>query len=150
MASKERQNEEEYIDKVLGEIAKNSKAEIPEELIDDELTHMIKNFEEQIKMQGASLDVFYAMTKTTEEDLRKQMKPEAEKHIMYRLIIGKVQELENIKVDEKELEEEIENLAKRYAVSKEEFLNMYGDKEMFGYELEVKKTLEFLSKENKK
>ena len=69
---------------------------------------------------------------------------------MYRLIIGKVQELENIKVDEKELEEEIENLAKRYAVSKEEFLNMYGDKEMFGYELEVKKTLEFLSKENKK
>ena len=150
IARKERQNEEEYIDKVLEEIAKNSEVEIPEELINDELNHMIKNFEEQIKMQGASLEVFYAMTKTTEEDLKKQMKPEAEKHITYRLIIGKVQELENIKIEDKELEEELENLAKRYAVSKEEFLNMYGDKEMFKYELEVKKTLEYLSKENEK
>lgn len=148
-ASKERDIEEKFIDEVLAKIAENTEVEVPEELVEDEINHMIVNFEQQVRMQGLSLEVFYEMTKSTEEDLRAQMKEEAEKHVLYRIIIEKITELEKIEVTDKEAEEEVENLAKRYAVEKEEFLNMYGDINMLKYELEVKKVLDFLAEENK-
>ena len=68
----------------MAKIAENTEVDIPEELVEDEINHMIKHFEEQIKMQGISLDVFFEMTKSNEEALREQMKEEAEKHVLYR------------------------------------------------------------------
>ena len=147
-AGKQREADEKFVDKVLGEIAKNTKVDIPNELIEDEINYMIKNFEEQIRMQGISLEVFFEMTKSSEKDLRAQMEEEAKKHVLYRIILEKITELEKIEVTDKEANEEAEKLAKMYAVSKDEFLSMYGDITMLKYEIEVKKVLEFLTLEN--
>lgn len=147
---KEREVEDKFVEEILAKVAENTTVEIPEELIEDELNHMVRNFEEQIRMQGLSLEVFYEMTKSTEEDLRTQMKEEANKHVLYRIIIETVKNLENIEVTEEETDKELEELATKYNVSKEEFIDMYGDKTMFKYELEVKKVLELLMKENEK
>lgn len=149
-AGKEREIEDKFVDEILSKIAENTKVDIPEELVHDEIHHMMHNFEDQIKMQGVSLEVFYEMTKSTEEDLHNQMKPEAEKHVLYRMILEKVKELEKINVTDKEAEKEAEELAKRYNVEKDEFLKMYGGLEMLKYELEVKKVLDLLMKENEK
>lgn len=149
-AGKEREIEDKFVDEVLAKIAENTKVDVPEELVEDEIHHMLHNFEDQIKMQGLSLEVFYEMTKSKEEDLKNQMKPEAEKHVLYRIILEKVKELEKIKVTDKEAEKEADELSKKYNVEKEEFLNMYGGIEMLKYELEVKKVLDLLMKENEK
>ncbi len=149
-AGKEREVEDKFVDEILAKIAENTKVDIPEELVHDEIHHMMHNFEDQIKMQGISLEVFYEMTKSTEEDLHNQMKPEAEKHVLYRIILEKVKELEKIKVTDKEADKEADELSKKYNVEKEEFLNMYGGLEMLKYELEVKKVLDLLMKENEK
>lgn len=149
-AAKEREAENNFIEEVLAKIAENTTVEIPEELEEDEINHMMKNFEEQIKMQGMSLEVLYEMTKSNEEKLREQMKEEAHKHVLYRMILETVKDKEKIEVTDKELEEELEKLAKQYNVTKEEFLDMYGEKEMLRYEIEVKKVLELLTKENEK
>ena len=147
---KEREVEDKFVDEILAKIAENTKVDVPEELVEDEIHHMIHNFEDQIKMQGLSLEVFYEMTKSTEEDLKAQMKPEAEKHVLYRIILEKVKELEKINVTDKEADKEADELSKRYNVEKEEFLSMYGGIEMLKYELEVKKVLDLLMKENEK
>ena len=149
-ASKEREVEDKYVDEILSAIAKNTKVDVPEELVEDEIHHMIHNFEDQIKMQGLSLEVFYEMTKSTEEDLKNQMREEAEKHVLYRIILEKVKELEKVDVSLDEAEKEAEELAKKYNVEKDEFLKMYGGIEMLKYELEVKKVLDILMKENEK
>lgn len=149
-SQKERDIDEKFMDDVLDEIAKNTEVDVPEELVENELNHMVRNFEEQIRMQGISLEVFYEMTKSNEQMLRDQMKDEANKHVLYRLIIDKIIELEGIKVSLEEAEEELDTLSKRYATSKEEFLNMYGDIEMLKYELEVRKVFDLLAKENEK
>ena len=149
-AAKEREVEDKFVDEILAAVAKNTKVDVPEELIEDEIHHMIHNFEDQIKMQGLSLEVFYEMTKSSEEDLKNQMREEAEKHVLYRIILEKVKELEKVDVSVKEAEKEAEELAKKYNVEKEEFLNMYGGIEMLKYELEVKKVLDILMKENEK
>ena len=53
-------------------------------------------------------------------------------------------------VDLDEAEKEAVELAKKYNVEKDEFLKMYGGIQMLKYELEVKKVLDILMKENEK
>ena len=147
-ANKEHELEEKYIDEILAKIAEQTTTEIPEELKEEEINHMIKRFEEQVRMQGLSLETFFEITKSTEEDLRKQMQPEAEKHILYRFIIDKIKKEEKIEVSEKEANDEADELCKRYEMDKNEFLSMYGGIEMLKYELEIRKVIEFLKENN--
>ncbi len=148
--SKERDVENDLVEEILAKVADNTKVDIPEEVVESEINHMVKNFEEQVKMQGISLDVFYELTKSNEESLRSQMKDEAEKHVLYRFIIEEIKNLENIEVTDEEVDEEIKNLSSKYNVSPDEFMEMYGEKEMFEAELEFKKVLDLLMSENEK
>ena len=147
-ASKEHEAEEKYIDDLLDAVAKQTTTDIPEELLNDEINHMIKRFEEQVRMQGIALEAFYEMTKSTEEDLRNQMKPEAEKHIMYRFIIDTIKDEEKIEVSTEETEKEAEELSKKYEMDKNQLLEMYGGIETLKYELEVRKVIDFLKENN--
>lgn len=145
---KEEEAENAYIDSVLEAIAKNTTVDIPEEMIDDEIHHMIHRFEEQMRMQGISLDMYMQITKTTHEDLHKQMEPEARKHVLYRFILDTIKEKEKISVDLKEAEKEALESAKRYNMEKDEFLKAYGGIDMLVYELEMKKVIDFLKENN--
>ena len=147
-AHKEMDAENAFVDEMLKAVAKNTKVDIPEELIQDEITHMIQRFEQQIKMQGLSLEVYYEITRSKEEDLREQMKEEATNHILYRFILDTIRDKENITVEEKEVEEEFEKLATQYNVSTEEIKKMYGNPAMMTYELETKKVIDFLKENN--
>jgi len=147
-ASKEHETEEKYIDDLLDAVAKQTTTDIPEELLNDEINHMIKRFEEQVRMQGIALETFYEITKSTEEDLRNQMKPEAEKHIMYRFIIDTIKNEEKIEVSTEEAEQEAEELSKKYEMDKNQLLEMYGGIETLKYELEVRKVIDFLKENN--
>ena len=109
---------------------------------------MIHRFEEQMRMQGISLDMYMQITKTTHEDLHKQMEPEAKKHVLYRFILDTIKEKEKISVDLKEAEKEAVESAKRYNMEKDEFLKAYGGIDMLVYELEMKKVIDFLKENN--
>lgn len=147
-ANKKSEVENAYVDELLAKIAENTEVEIPEELLEDEVHHMLHHYEEQMRMQGISLDVYYEITKTTEKDLKEQMLPEAKKHILYRFILETVKEKEDITVDEKEIDEEIKKLSEQYQMKEEEFLKLYGSKDMMRFELEARKTIDFLKENN--
>ena len=147
-ASKEHETEEKYIDDLLDAVAKQTTTDIPEELLNDEINHMIKRFEEQVRMQGITIETFYEITKSTEEDLKNQMKPEAEKHIIYRFIIDTIKNEEKIEVSTEEAEKEAEELSKKYEMDKNQLLEMYGGIETLKYELEVRKVIDFLKENN--
>ena len=67
-ARKETDAENKYVDDLLAKVGENTEVDIPEEMIDDEVHRLIHRFEEQLKMQGISLDLYYEFTQTTHED----------------------------------------------------------------------------------
>lgn len=146
--NKEAEVENAYFDELLEKIGENTTVDIPEELIAEELDQMVKNFEKQLKMQGLSLEVFLEITKSDENALRDQMKDEARKHILYRFIIEEVKNRENIVVSDESAEKNAEELAIKYNISKEDLLKEYGGLDILKYEMEVKKTLDFLKENN--
>ena len=148
-ARKENDAENKYIDDLLDAVAKQTTVDIPEEMVDDEIHRLIHRFEEQLKMQGLSLDMYYQFTKTSHEDLHTQFKEEAYKNVLYRLILDEVKEKEKIEVTLEEGEAEADKLALRYNMPKEELLKEFGGLEMVMYDLEVRKTFDVLKELNK-
>ena len=148
-ANKDMEAENKYIDELLSEISKNVEVDIPEEMVDDEIHHMIHKFEEQLKMQGLSLEMYHQFTQTTHQDLHNQMEKEAYQHILYRLTLEEIMKLESVEITDKEVQEEIKSLSDKYGMKEEELLKAIGSKEMIKYDLEMRKVIEILKELNK-
>lgn len=148
-SQKETEAENKYVDTILEEVSKNVEVDIPEEMVNDEVDHMMDNFEDQMKSQGISLELYYQFTGSNEEDLRSQMEKEAFKNILYRLMIDEIMKEENVEVDDKDADKEVEELAEKYQMTKEDLINEIGGMELLKYDLRMKKTIDLLKEYNK-
>ena len=148
-AQKEADTENKYIDKILEEVSKQVEVDIPEQMVNEEIDRLKKRFEENMRMQGVSLDLYYQFTKTTEEDLKNQLEKEAYSNVLYRLMLEEIIALEKVEVTDEEAEKEAEELANKYQVQKDEFLEQFGGIEMIKYDLEFRKVIELLKELNK-
>ena len=148
-AQKEMDAENKYIDRILEEVSKNVEVDIPEEMVDEEVNRLMKRFEEQMRMQGISLDLYYQFTRSTEADLKSQLEKEAYSNVLYRLMLEEIMNLEKIEVSVEEADKEAEELAKKYNLEKEEFLKQFGGIDMVQYDLEMRKAIELLKEANK-
>ena len=149
-AKKEEEVNNKYLDDVLEAASKNMEIEINPEIVDDEIHRMMNQFAEQLKMQGLTMDQYFQFTGGSEEDMHKQMQPEAEKRVKYRYLIEAVADKEKIEISDEDAEKSAEEMAAQYAVSKEEFLSHFGGLETVKYDLRMRKALEVLGEVDKK
>ena len=148
-AQKEVEAENNHIDRLLEEIGKNVEVDIPEEMVEEEIDHMMEQFEERLQMQGISLDMYLKFTQSDEKALRDQMEKDAYQRVLYRLMLEEIVKLEHIEVTDEEVEKELDEMAEKYQIEKDELVKMFHDKAMIKYELEMRKTIEMLKEENK-
>jgi trigger factor len=145
---KEAEAENILIDNLLKAVSKNVKIDVPEEMVEDEIDRMLGRYEEQLRMQGIDIKQYYQITNTNEEQLRKQMREEANNHVVYRLMLEEIAKEEKIEVTEKEAKEEAKHLAEQYNVKEEDFLQMFGGLDLVKYDLEMRRTIELLKENN--
>ena len=148
-AQKEMDAENRYVDTLLEEVAKNVEVDIPEEMVEEEVERLLGRYEQQLKMQGVSLDLYYQITRTTEADLKQQLEKEGYKNVLYRLMLEEIANLEKIEISEEEANKQAEELAGKYNMAKDEFLKAFGGIEMIQYDMEIRKVVDFLKEENK-
>ncbi len=148
-AQKEMDAENQYVDKILEEVSKNVEVDIPEEVVEEEVDRLVNRFEQQIKMQGLSLDVYYQFTGSDEKALRAQMEKEAYNNVLYRFMLEEVGVLEKVEISLEEAEKEAEDIAKKYQMSKEDFLKEFGGIDLVQYDLKMRKVIELLKELNK-
>ena len=144
--SKQNDIDIKYENEVLEKVRSNTKVDIPEELVHEEVHRMMHEYEENLKMQGITLDMFYQFTGSNEEALHDQMHEEAEKRVSYRFILEEIVKLENIKITDKQANDEAEKLAKQYNVKKDDILLDYGGIEILKLDMAFKKALEIMKK----
>lgn len=147
-AHKERHAEDHYIDELLKKGIENMEVDIPEAMINEELDRMIRQYEENLKMQGLTLEQFYQFTNSDEAALKDQMKEEAEKRVASRLLLEAIKVEEKIEIADDEAKKEAEELAKKYNMEKDEFLKLFGGIEMVKYDMEMRRAIEILKENN--
>ena len=146
IARKNTEVENKYIDELLEAARKNIVVEIPEVMINEELDRIVKQYEEHLKMQGITLEMFYQFTNSDEAALRSQMKEEATSRVTYRLMLEAIAENEKIEINDDDAKEEAKVLATKYQMDEEEFLKSFGGLDMIKYDLTMRKAIEVLKK----
>lgn len=141
---KERNSENEYLNKLFDAATKEMTVTIPEAMIADEIERILESYEQQLKMQGIDLETYFKITNSKLEDLQEMMKPEAENRVKTRLLLEEVAKLENIEVTDEDANSLLEEMALKYNVTSAELLKMYGDIEPIRYELKMRKAIEIL------
>jgi len=99
--------EEEKRGKYIVKIIEHAKMELPEILIESETKQMLQEFEYQIQGMGMDLDTYLAQLKKDKTELSKDWKPEAEKRVKAALVLKEIVKIDDIKVEAKEIEEEM-------------------------------------------
>lgn len=145
-ARKDYDAENKYVDELLEAVSNNTEVEIPNELVEEELDHMVHEYEHNLAMQGLTLDMFFKYTNSDENALREQMRNDATKRIKYRFMLDEIAKLEKIEVTDKEANEEAEKLAKQYKVTKDEFLKQFGGLDILKSDLKIQKAIEIIKK----
>lgn len=139
--------ENKYIDELLEAAAKNVEVDIPDVMISEEQDRILRQYEENLKMQGLTLEQFYQFTNSDETALKEQMKDEATKRVTYRLMLEVIAKAEKIEITDEKANEEAETLAKRYQMPVDEFLKAFGGIEMIKYDLEMRGAIDVLKGE---
>ena len=148
-AQKEMEAENRYVDTLLENVAKNVEVDIPQEMVDEEIEHLMNRFEQQMKGQGISLDLYYKFTNSTEKDLKSQMEKEAYNNVLYRLMLEEVMDIEKLEVTLEEANKEAEKLAEKYQMKKDEFLEDFGGIDLIKYDLKMRRVIDLLKEYNK-
>ena len=145
---KETHAEEHFVNELIDKAIENMEVEVPHAMIHEEIDRMLRQYEENLKMQGITLEQFFKFTNSDEAALKDQMHPEAEKRVKERLLLEAIKEKETITVTDEEADKEAEDLATKYNMKKDEFLKLFGGLDMVKYDKEMRKTIEFLKENN--
>ncbi len=94
--------------KLMDELYKIIKTDLPESMIKEEVDYMMKDLEKRVAGNNMDLEKFLNHIKKTEQELRDGYKEDAEKRITIQLGIAEIIKKENIVIPKEEIEKEIE------------------------------------------
>ncbi len=137
--------------KILDKIVENMEVEVPEIMVTRELDAIMQDMEYRLMYQGATMEMYCEYLNTTVEKLREERKADALKSVKVRLALQEILKAEKIGVSQKEIDEYVENMAKRMGKDIEEYKKMLNAERFnqIGNEILMKKMLNFLVENNK-
>ena len=124
-AEAKRQKETEAIEKIVAD----SKMDIPQAMIDTQVTRMAEDFAQRLQQQGLSLEMYFKYTGLTAEKILDDMKPEAVKRIQNSLVLEAVAKAENIQVSDDEFNAELSKMAEMYKMEVDKIKEFMGESE---------------------
>ena len=124
-AEAKKQKETEAIEKIVAD----SKMDIPQAMIDTQVTRMAEDFAQRLQQQGLSLEMYFKYTGLTAEKILDDMKPEAVKRIQNSLVIEAVAKAENIQVSDDEFNAELSKMAEMYKMEVDKIKEFMGESE---------------------
>ncbi|MEW6408191.1 MAG: trigger factor [Patescibacteria group bacterium] len=109
------QKEKDRLDlEIMEKIAEKTDFELPETLIQAEVRKMIEELKNMVLVSGGEYEKYLRHIKKTEEDLKKDFGPRAEKRVKIGLILREIAKKEKINVQEEEVEKEQKKTLERY------------------------------------
>ena len=124
--------ENQLIDAVIEKV----QAEIPDEMVENEVDEIINAFAQRLQSQGLKLETYL-------DDLRAQYKPQADRQVKVRLGLEKIAQLEGIKPTDEECEEELKRLSEAYGMPLENVKGLV-NMDMVSADLANQKAVEFV------
>ncbi len=97
--------EEKYYNELIDEIIAKSKLAYPPVLLEDEIDHVLHDFEHNLSHQNMDLETFLKLNKMEKPDfIEKEIKPVAKRQLEHSLVLEHISEEEKIELKQEDLE----------------------------------------------
>lgn len=112
-SEKEADAERAFENKLVEEVVKNSKVDVPKVMVTNQIARNIEDMKRSLAMQGLSYEMYLGYIGLTDEQFRKSREEDTEKQIKTTLVLSELVKKEGIKAEESEVEEKIKELAEK-------------------------------------
>ena len=135
---------------LIQKIADDSKVEIPQCMIEQQIDDMIQEFEQRLQYQGLNAKDYYKYTGMTQEKLRENYKEMAEKNVKLRLTLEALLKAVQVPVSDEEIDEKIADMANQAGQTFEEYKGYINEqyREYLRRDLVTSKLFEYLKNNN--
>ncbi len=149
--TKQKQATTENENNVLEKVVANASMEIPEAMIEEQISGTLEDYARRMQSQGLTMEQYMQFTGMTLDKLREDIRPQAEKRIRTRLVLEAVVAAENIEVPEEAIDAEIEKMATLYKMDAEKTRELMGETGLnrMREDLAVQEAIDFLVAEAK-
>lgn len=111
---KESENENKFMDDLYKAIVASSIVEDSDALLEQEQGLMLQEIEQNLQRQGLNFEVYQQFTGKSKDDIKEDIKPQAEERVKLNAILAAIIEEEKLAVSDEELETELKTIAEYY------------------------------------
>lgn len=125
-------------------VANAETEEIPQAMLDDDTNRQLQQYLAGMQQQGINPQMYFQITNTTEDDLRKQFADDAAKRVKTNLVLEAVVKDANLNATDEDVQNEIADLAKQYGMD-EEAVSKALTRDMLEHDIEIKKAVDMIA-----
>ncbi|HEY3247322.1 MAG TPA: trigger factor [bacterium] len=104
---------QDYEQKVVDAFIAGATIELPESLVVHEVEHLVADLTDTLQRRGLTLQRYLDATEKTEQQLRDEFRPAAERRLRTQLALDEIARREGLKPSQEEIDQEVENVARR-------------------------------------
>ena len=103
---------------------------VPKLLVDTRVNMLVDRLKFDARRMGGTFEDFLKKENKTEEQIREDMIPKAKESVIFELLLDKISEKENIKVEDNEIVEQVEQVMKANPKAQKEYVQAYIKEEL--------------------
>ena len=129
-------------DEAIDEAVANAKiGDIPEQMIEDDVQRQMDQYFAGMQQQGVTPDMYFKLTGTSEEEMRKNLREGAEKRVKTNLVLEAIVAEEKIDPSEDEINDELKSLADQYDMDVKAVRSALSD-DMLKHDIAIRKVVD--------
>ena len=131
---------------LVDKLYKENEFDIPDVMVEDEITSSVNELDQQLKYQGMSIDMYLKYLGKDMDALRSEMKEDAHEKVAKRILLKSIADAENIEVSDDELQAELQRLADQYQMDVNKVKENIGESNMgmVKNDIKLKKAMELV------
>lgn len=131
-------------EEAINKATENTTIDIPEAMVNTELDRMIQEFGQRIQQQGLDLQTYYQISGQNEDQLREQMKDDAEQRVKTNLTLTAIADAENVEVSGEDIDKELEKMSEQFNISVEDIKSTLGNTDIVKNDVRIQKVIDLL------
>ena len=118
--------------------------ELPAEMVEDEVHRAMNEFMGNMQRQGISPEMYFQITGTKEDDLKKQFAADAAQRVKTNLVLEAIVDDADLSATEDEIKDEISDLAKQYGMKEDQVKNALSE-DMLTHDIKIRKAVDLVA-----
>lgn len=118
--------------------------DIPQSMLDEDTNRQMQQYLAGMQQQGISPKMYFQITGTKEEDLKKQFSADAEQRVKTNLVLEAIVDDAKLTASEDEIKDEISDLAKQYGMKEDQIKNALSE-DMLTHDIKIRKAVDLVA-----